>query len=129
MATAKVTLRDGTTVSIDGTPEEVAALVQRISPSDGATVVPRPRRTASGSRKAKTQAPRPKTMGPIDYIRELTGENFFAEKRGLGEVKGKLEEQAHFYPVTSLSPALVRLVRKRELRRIKEDGAWKYVNP
>ena len=52
---------------------------------------------------------------------------FFASKRGLGEIKGKLDEQAHFYPVTTLSPAMVRLVRKREIRRIKEDGTWKIV--
>ena len=68
-------------------------------------------------------------MGPIDYIRELIEQDFFNGKRALGEIKEKLDEEAHFYPATSLSPALVRLVRKRELRRIKEDGSWKYVNP
>jgi hypothetical protein len=126
MATAKVTLPDGTTVNIDGTPEEVAALVQRISPSDGP-----PTRRGSGSRKARAQAPKTRPMGPIDYIRALIAEDFFASKRGLGDIKAKLAEQAHFYPVTSLSPTLVRLVRKRELRRIKEDGTgtWQYVNP
>jgi hypothetical protein len=129
MATAKVTLPDGTTVNVDGTPEEVAALVQRISPSDGPKATPT--RRGSVSRKARAQAPKARPMGPIDYIRDLIVEDFFASKRGLGEIKAKLDEQAHFYPVTSLSPTLVRLVRKRELRRIKEDGTgtWQYVNP
>jgi hypothetical protein len=38
-----------------------------------------------------------------------------------------LEEQGQFYPVTSLSPTVLRLVRKRELRRIKDKKRWLYV--
>jgi hypothetical protein len=56
-------------------------------------------------------------------------DDFFKTKRGLGEVQKKLEEGAHIYPVTHLSPVLFRLVGARELRRIKEGGTWKYVNP
>jgi hypothetical protein len=124
MATAKITLPDGTTVNIDGTPEEVAALVQRISPPDAANP-----RTGRSPRKIKGKPSKTGAMGPIDYIRELAERDFFTQKRALGEIKAKLDEQAHFYPVTSLSPTMVRLVRKGELRRNKEDGAWKYVNP
>jgi hypothetical protein len=130
MATAKVTRKDGTTVNIEGTPEEVAALVQRISPADGAaTRGTSRRRSKPAPRKSKAKEPTNKPMGPVDYIRELIESDFFASKRGLGEIKAKLDEQAHFYPVTSLSPAVIRLVRRRELRRLKEGGTWKYVNP
>jgi hypothetical protein len=66
--------------------------------------------------------------GPADHIRELVADDFFKTKQGLGDVKKKLEEGAHIYPITSLSPALFRLVRLKELRRIKEGGVWKYVN-
>jgi hypothetical protein len=62
-------------------------------------------------------------------IRELRDNDFFTSKRGLGDVQKALEEGAHIYPVTTLSPVLFRMVRGKELRRLKEDGAWKYVNP
>lgn len=44
-------------------------------------------------------------------------------------MKEKLEEQGHIYPSRELSPALIKLVRDRELRRVKEGGVYKYVNP
>lgn len=129
-------LADGTKVTIDGTAEEVAAVLQRISggvsqlPGGGATKSHRRRRgksTTQGSGKGTSGKTRSK--GPVDYIRELVNEDFFKTKRGLGDVQKKLEEGAHIYPVTHLSPVLFRLVHLKELRRIKEDGTWKYVNP
>jgi hypothetical protein len=131
MPKANVVLEDGTKVTIEGTAEEVAAVLERISgrpqPSRGGPSVTTERRR----RKTTTNGPseRKKNKGPADYIRELIADDFFKTKRGLGDVQKKLEEGAHIYPVTHLSPALFRLVRARELRRIKEGGTWKYVNP
>src|SRR5258708_6601116 len=137
VATANVTLPDGTTVTIDGSVEEVALLLERISRTGAQFTDERSSRTTS-SRRSRGRASR-KPMaerlgrstpkGTADYIRELAASNFFETKRGLGEVKAKLEEQAHIYPVTHLSPVLFRLVKSKELRRIKEEGQWKYVNP
>jgi hypothetical protein len=136
MATANVTLPDGTTVTIDGTPEEVAILVERISrPGERFEQRRTTRSSTSGNRKtrsghARTGAQgRSTSKGPADYIRELAASDFFATKRGIGEVQAKLEEQAHIYPVTHLSPVLFRLVKSKELRRIKDEGQWRYVNP
>jgi hypothetical protein len=130
MPTANATLPDGTKVTIEGTADEIAAVLQRLSerpdaPTAGSETSSRqrgraPMGTASATRKAK---------GPADYIRELIADDFFKTKRGLSDVQKKLEEGAHIYPVTHLSPSLFRLVRAKELRRIKEDGTWKYVNP
>jgi hypothetical protein len=137
VATANVTLPDGTTVIIEGSAEEVALLLERVSRTGAESASPRSirpggnrRSRGSLSRKQTTQRPpRSAAKGPADYIRELAANNFFETKRGLGQVKAKLEEQAHIYPVTHLSPALFRLVKSKELRRIKEEGQWKYVNP
>jgi hypothetical protein len=131
VAKANVVLADGTKVTIDGTAEEVAALLQRISggaprASCGGSKGARGRRGKSTAKKGSAKS---KTKGPADYIRELVAENYFKTKRGLGDVQKKLEEGAHIYPVTHLSPALFRLVKARELRRIKDGGTWKYVNP
>jgi len=129
MPKANVVLPDGTKVTIEGSADEVASLVQRLS--GGADVsqrakasVRRTRRKGSGT----STSDRKQAKGPADYIRELIDDDFFKTKRGLGDVQKKLEEGAHIYPVTSLSPTLFRLVRTKELRRIKEGRSWKYVN-
>jgi hypothetical protein len=128
MPKASVVLADGTKVTIDGTADEVAAVLQRIAggtPSSPGTNAPKAlsqQTVASGGRS------KGKASGPADYIRELVADDFFKTKRGLGDVQKKLEEGAHIYPVTNLSPVLFRLVRAKELRRIKEGGTWKYVN-
>jgi hypothetical protein len=41
-------------------------------------------------------------------------------------VKAALEEQGHFYPVTTLSGLMLRLVREKKLRRLKEGKRWRY---
>jgi hypothetical protein len=132
MPKANVVLPDGTKVAIEGTAEEVAAVLHRISsgaPNAGSGVAsgsPKRRRRATTGRGSSP--PKKKSRGPADYIRELITEDFFKTKRGISDVQKKLEEGAHIFPVTHLSPVLLRLVRGKELRRIKEGGMWKYVN-
>jgi hypothetical protein len=130
MATAKLRLPDGTQVTIEGTAEEVASLLDKVSDRGSAGKVPKSRSRGSGGKKKRaTKATSSmKRKGPTDYIRELIDEGFFRTKREIGAVRDKLEEGGQIYPVTSISGPLFRLVRSRELRRIKEDGTWKYVN-
>jgi|ERR1043166_821549 hypothetical protein len=76
--------------------------------------------TGSTSKKLK-----PTLMG---YISEMISSGFFKQPKQIGAVKAALEESGQFYPTTTLSPALLRLVRARQLRRIKDDsGHWAYV--
>jgi hypothetical protein len=137
MANANLVLPDGTTVAIEGTAEEVALLLDRFSgsgtpPSDQKPVRQRTkkRRAAKRSGESTSRAP----SGTTDYIRELIEEDFFKAPRGLSDVKNKLAEGGHIYPLTNLSPVMLGLTKKRELRRIKEGakkgkgGTWKYVN-
>lgn len=128
MAKANLVLPDGTQVTVDGSPSEVAAVLERF----GASAAGKGARTPTDGRRntsRKRQPAKPGRMGPTEYIRELKAGNFFRAKRTIAEVRDKLEEGAHIYPVTSLSAPLYRLVKQRELRRLKEGGAWKYVNP
>lgn len=132
MAKANVIRPDGTKVTIEGSPEEVAALLVRIesvTQESQSSPARRSSRSAAASSRTERPANRAKPKGPADYIRDLIDGDFFSAKRAIGEVQSKLEEQARIYPVTHLSPALFRLVKARELRRIKEDGQWRYVNP
>jgi hypothetical protein len=132
MAKANLVLPDGTKVAIDGTADEVASLLERFSSTSGSRSSSRSRsrrvaRAKSGSgAQAKTRTRR---AGPTEHIRDLIGGGYFKTKREIGAVRDKLEERAHIYPVTSISGPLYRLVKSKELRRIKEDAAWRYVNP
>jgi hypothetical protein len=133
---ANVVLRDGTKVTIEGTTAEVASLLELISTAatrqpDDQTPRPARRRRGkvTGTGPGRAANAKTRSKGPADYIRELAEADYFKTKRGLRDVQKRLEEGAHIYPVTHLSPVLFRFVRLKELRRIKEDGTWKYVNP
>jgi hypothetical protein len=63
----------------------------------------------------------------MGLLSELIAEGFFGQPRELGVVRLALKEKGHFYPVTTLSPLMLRLVRRKELRRIKEKNRWTYV--
>ena len=119
MAKAHITTKDGTKVTIEGTPQEVAALVAKLKGG-----ISREPATAKISSKHKSQ---PKAT-PINLISELIDGGFFRKPKELGVIKIALEEQGHYYPVTSLSPAMLRLVRKKQVRRIKDKKRWLYVN-
>ena len=135
MPKADLVLPNGTKVTIEGTTDEVANLTLRLTGSDRAVGQPsRTRAVKNGGRgrttpSALTAIAKSKPRGPADYIRELIADDYFKSKRGLSDVQKKLEEGAHIYPITHLSPVLFRLVIVKELRRIKEGGTWKYVNP
>jgi hypothetical protein len=102
---------------VEGTEDEVASLVQRLDSGDdlkwGVGVQPPARR------QRKTT--------PMALLMELVDRGFFSKPKELGSVRTALEEEGHFYPATTLSPLLLRLVRRRELRRIKDKSHWLYV--
>ena len=56
----------------------------------------------------------------------LMDDGFFKKPKELAAVKAALAERGHVYPVTTISPALLRLVQRRYLRRIKQDKRWFY---
>ena len=117
MAKAHLSFPDGTKVLIEGTPDEVGSLVARFSKMSGS------------AEPAKSTPPKKSTARPgiIDLISQLIDGGFFKEPRELGAIKTALAEQGHHYPVTSLSPTVLRLVRRKQLRRLKEKDRWLYV--
>jgi hypothetical protein len=119
MAKAHLKTKTGTTVIVEGTPAEVALLVEKI---EGARPVPEkpPRRRGKGGAESTAKAT------PVNLISSLIDGGFFRKPKDLASVKVALEELGHFYPVTTLSPALLRLVRKQQLRRIRDKGRWLY---
>ncbi|HTQ51046.1 MAG TPA: hypothetical protein VMJ12_10075 [Candidatus Acidoferrales bacterium] len=117
MAKAHISLENGTKITVEGTPSEVAALIANF---DKGTIAPKPEKKIA----ARKSTAKP---GPIDLVSELIDGGFFKKPKELGAIKTALEEHGHYYPVTTLSPAVLRLVRKRQLRRIKDNKRWLYV--
>ena len=114
MAKSHITTKSGTKVIIEGTADEVVALVAKFEGGQEHEVKPRPSRASSKA-------------GLASLIAELIDGGFFRKPKELSAIKLALEEQGHFYPVTTLSPVMLRLVRKRSLRRIKDQKRWQYV--
>jgi hypothetical protein len=118
MPTASITLPGGAKVLIEGTQAEVAELLAKFqggSPSGINTPERSPVRAAT------------KRTGPLRLIVDLIEAGFFKSPQELGAVRMALEAQGHFYPTTSLSPLMLRLVRGKQLRRIKTQKRWTYV--
>jgi len=127
MANANLTLPNGSKVAIEGTAEEVAILLERLSGSEESQPIKRQRRMKSGGRSS-TQKQARVTTGPRGLIEQLAQEDYFkAQKQTIGDIQKKLEENGHIYALHSLSPALLRLTRSKMLRRIKEKKGWVYV--
>lgn len=124
MAKANMQLPDGVVVTIEGSPEEIAVLMRRISEPARSEVLPvRPLH----GKKPKSKSPSSLRDGPQKLIEQVLEEGFFKAKRSIGDVQRKLEEAGHIYATNSLSTPLVRLIRNRVLRRIKDKDGWMYV--
>lgn len=123
MPIANVVLPDGTKVTIEGKSQEISAIIKKISqPANQDSIGNATRPKSSAGTKVKTQ-PR----GPTGLILALREEGYFKARRTLVDIQQRLEERGHIYAQTSLSPVLVRLARRRELRRIKTVKGWVYV--
>lgn len=123
MAKANITTKDGVKITVEGTSKEVADFVAQLKGdklrADSNKTRERNSRKVQESDKARST--------PINLIADLIDGGFFRKPRELSTIKNALAEQGYHYPVTSLSPAALRLVRKRQLRRIKEKKRWLYV--
>ena len=119
-----MTLPDGTKVIIDGSAEEVRAVLDRWHTDQSKR--PKRGRTRSSASSAPKKKARTARVQLVDLIASLIDGGFFKKPKDLGSVKAALEEMGHHYPVTTLSPTMLRQVRSRNLRRLKQDRRWMY---
>jgi len=122
MVNAKITFPDGTQIDVEGTAEDIVKIKQRFDEKNDALKNKDTPNKKTGQRIHSSK-------GPLGRVRLLIERNFFEQKRTLQDVKSKLEEMAIFYRLSDLSPSLIRLVKRGELRRLKEKNQWRYVNP
>jgi hypothetical protein len=117
MAKAQITTPQGVKINVVGTPAEISAVIRdlEIKETDGTD--------------KKTQPDKPKRgkIQLVDLIASLCDDGFFKNPRDLSGIKSALAEMGHHYPVTTLSGAMLKQVRKRNIRRIREEKRWVYV--
>lgn len=118
MAKAHITTPEGIDMKLEGTPQELAAVLKDLKRSSQTRAV-----VKTEQNKAKRQCGRV-TVGRL--IDELKDEGFFKQPKALGDVKKRLGELGHHYPVTTLSGRMQEHVKKRNLRRFKEKGRYVY---
>lgn len=119
MAKAQITTAHGTKITVEGSPDEVAALISQFERKGVNS-------TENASHRRRSKASGKASLASL--IMDLVDGGFFRKPKELSAVKLALEEQGQFYPVTTLSPLLLRLVRKKMLRRLKENKRWMYVS-
>jgi superfamily II DNA/RNA helicase len=113
---AHIKTPDGVEVQIDGTASEVAEVLNDVKIK--AQVPPKAKNHAAKAKNAKGGLP-----GLIDALKE---DSFFKKPQTLNAIRLKLKDLGHNYPVTTLSATMGREVRKRNLRRFKENKKYVY---
>jgi hypothetical protein len=119
MAKADIETPDGVRVKLEGTPEEISAVLKdiKIRGKDAATP------------KAKAAAKPAQKSGKVTVTtlaEDLRKEGFFKKPKTLGEIKLRLADLGHNYPLTGLSGPMRREVKSKRLRRFKEKGKYVY---
>jgi hypothetical protein len=119
MAKAEYIAPNGTRINLEGNPKEIAQLIKELNSNSGGS-------SASRVTKKQGRQRQSQKVTPSNLIASLIDGGFFRKPKDLASVKVALEETGHFYPVTTLSPTLLRMVRSRQLRRIKDQNKWLY---
>ncbi len=121
---AKMTLPNGTKTIIEGNPSEVAAIMHQLGLTS--------KKISKGEQmyalsKTKDIKDRRIKTSPTDLILSLADGGFFKSPKDLASIKEGLAEIGHIYPVQTLSSIVFKMVRRRYLRRVKQDGRWVYM--
>ena len=122
MPKALLTTKSGAHVTLEGTKEDIVELLSLIE-GGGDKAGQRAPSTAAKKKTLKSRG-RP-TLNNL--VSELLDGSFFKKPKELGAIRLALQEQGHFYPATTLSPVMLRMVRRKQLRRIKDNNRWLYV--
>ena len=80
-----------------------------------------------GLTKSELKSKKIKYTGLTGAIFDLTTTSFFNAPKSIKDIEDQLKANAIFYPITNYPDALLRLVKHKQLRRLKDNNKWKYV--
>src|SRR3989338_3393902 len=102
MAKAHIKTSEGTSIVIEGSVNEVAELVQKIKNPEVKI------QKSHGKNSSLIKKKRERTT-MVDLIESFIDGGLFKKPKDLASVKAALAESGHIYPVTTISPILLRL--------------------
>jgi hypothetical protein len=68
----------------------------------------------------------PRMIGLTDAVRRLMWQDWGKQPRLMMEITKALKANKYHFPRGALSATLIALVKKGDVRRMKEEGKWKY---
>jgi hypothetical protein len=116
MAKAQIKTPEGLVVNVDGTPDEIVAVVKDLKS-----------RASGPPSKKETKKKSPRVGSTAHLITNLSEGTYFGQPRRMAAIRDALAEIGHHYPLTAISPVMLQLVRQKTLRRMKENNRWAYV--
>jgi hypothetical protein len=119
MAKAHIETPDGVSVKLEGTPGEIATVLKEI----------RAKAKDAPAHKAEASGKPIRRSGKVtvrSLAEDLRNEGFFKKPKTLGEIRSKLADLGHNYPITGLSGPMRREVKSKRLRRFKEKDKYVY---
>jgi len=124
MAKAKITLEDGTIVSIEGNPDEVTTILKQFSGPHKKNKRNKKKNTSDKNSTPKTK----RKKGQIALLNELIDEGFFTKKRTVKEIVECCSvNKATTIKSKDFASALTRFIRDDKLKREKnESGRYEY---
>jgi hypothetical protein len=121
MAKATIKSKTGAVITVEGSESEVSSI---LSTFERTSVVDQTKKVLARTKSARKNEK--KREGASDLIIDLREGGFFDKPKALGEICDALEEKGFLYPVTTLSGIVLGLVKRRELRRKKQEKKWVY---
>lgn len=121
MPKATIKLPNGTIIDFSGSADELHQLASLFS--------------AQSERIEKSPTMRTESVrrnnGPkgtvVTGLRDLKEHGFFSKKKvSIDDIAKALNEGGHYFRGAAIATALLRLVKRHELRRLKEGGKWLY---
>jgi len=113
MPKAEILTKDGTRITVDGTSDQIARIIQDVRKKDE-------------RKKMKESLGVGGPTTATDFILLLREQDYFKKPRTLAEIKEKLAENGLVYPITTLSPLVLSQVRKGNLGRVRTGALWTY---
>jgi hypothetical protein len=119
MAKAHIETADGLSVSLDGTPEEISAVLKNLKIKARDEAAPKAKAAGKPARKGGK-------ITVTTLAEDLREDGFFKKPKTLGEIRSKLADLGHNYPITGLSGPMRKEVKSKRLRRFKDKGKYVY---
>ena len=123
MAKATIKTKAGTEIVIESDKETIEYIINAIQRREDMIASLRASRETR-DREIHGEPPKNATQ----MILKMKKAGYFKSERTAAEINEALKKEAFHYPITTIHPVLIRLVRKGELGRSKNKrGNWIYV--